>query len=97
MLRIRGGGGSDRGGQQGASHPRPVGPVCPEDIARARRSPPTAIRNKQLIRPVRGFKAMKTAYATINGFEVMWVLRKEQARAFALPGGALGISELRWK
>ena len=40
---------------------------------------------------------MKTAYATINGFEVMWVLRKEQARAFALPGGALGISELRWK
>ena len=26
---------------------------------------------KQLIRPVRGFKTLKTAYATIKGFEVM--------------------------
>ena len=31
---------------------------------------------KQLIRPVRGFKSMKTAYATIKGFEVMRALRK---------------------
>ncbi len=26
---------------------------------------------KQLIRPVRGFKTLKSAYATIKGFEVM--------------------------
>jgi transposase-like protein len=35
---------------------------------------------KQLIRPVRGFKRLKTAYATIMGFEVMRALRKGQAR-----------------
>ena len=29
-----------------------------------------------LIRPVRGFKTMKTAYATIKGFEVMRALKK---------------------
>jgi IS6 family transposase len=34
---------------------------------------------KQLIRPVRGFKALKTAYATIMRFEVMRALRKGQA------------------
>ena len=34
---------------------------------------------KQLIKPVRGFKSMKTAYATIKGFEVMHALRKGQA------------------
>ena len=33
---------------------------------------------KQLIRPVRGFKTMKTAYATIKGFEVVRALRKGQ-------------------
>ena len=38
---------------------------------------------KQLIRPVRGFKTLKTAYATIGkGFEVMHALRKGQASAF---------------
>ena len=37
---------------------------------------------KQLIRPVRGFKSLKTAYATIKGFEVMRALRKGQASAF---------------
>ena len=45
---------------------------------------------KQLIRPVRGFKTMKTAYATIKGFEVMRALRKGQARAFNLQGGIKG-------
>jgi hypothetical protein len=39
---------------------------------------------KQLIRPVRGFKSMKTAYATIKGFEVMRALRKGQAAIFNL-------------
>ena len=37
---------------------------------------------KQLIRPVRGFKTLKTAYATIKGFEVMRALRKGQASAY---------------
>ena len=37
---------------------------------------------KQLIKPVRGFKTLKTAYATIKGFEVMRALRKGQGRAF---------------
>ena len=39
---------------------------------------------KQLIRPVRGFKTLKTAYATPRGFEVMRALRKGQAAAFNL-------------
>ena len=39
---------------------------------------------KQLIRPVRGFKTLKTAYATIRGFEVMHALRKGQAAIFNL-------------
>ena len=37
---------------------------------------------KQLIRPVRGFRTLKTAYATIKGFEVMRARRKGQASAF---------------
>ena len=39
---------------------------------------------KQLIRPVRGFKTLKTAYATIKGFEVMRALRKGQALIYNL-------------
>ena len=39
---------------------------------------------KQLIKPVRGFKTLKTAYATIKGFEVMRTLRKGQAAIFNL-------------
>src|SRR3546814_4762140 len=34
---------------------------------------------KILIKPVRGFKSIPTAYATIKGFEVMRALRKGQA------------------
>ena len=49
---------------------------------------------KQLIRPVRGFKTMKTAYATIKGFEVTRALRKGQARAFALQGGLIGAAKI---
>ena len=45
---------------------------------------------KLLLRPVHGFKTLKTAYATIKGFEVMRALRKGQARAFALQGGIIG-------
>ena len=42
---------------------------------------------KQLIRPVRGFKSMKTAYATIKGFEVMRALRKGPAAMVSIQGG----------
>ena len=49
---------------------------------------------KQLIGPVRGFKTLKTAYATIKGFEVMRALRKGQAGAFALEGGIVGEARL---
>ena len=33
---------------------------------------------KRLINPVRGFQSMKTAYATIKGFEVMRMFKKGQ-------------------
>ena len=45
---------------------------------------------KQIIGPVRGFKTLKTAYATIKGFEVMRALRKGQAGAFALECAIVG-------
>ena len=45
---------------------------------------------KQLIKPVRGFKSMKTAYATIKGFEVMHALRKGQAALFQYSGDIMG-------
>ena len=45
---------------------------------------------KQLIKPVRGFKTLKTAYATIKGFEVMRALRKGQARASNVTGDICG-------
>src|SRR3546814_6618474 len=43
---------------------------------------------KILIKPVRGFKSIPTAYATIKGFEVMRALRKGQARPWCLQPGA---------
>ena len=45
---------------------------------------------KPLIRPVRGFKTLKTAYATIKGFEVRRALCKGQARAFNVTGNIRG-------
>ena len=42
------------------------------------------------IRPVRGFKTLKTAYATIKGFETMRALRKGQAGIFNFQGGIVG-------
>jgi len=45
---------------------------------------------KQLIKAVRGFKTLKTAYATIKGFEVMRALRKGQATVFNLTGDIRG-------
>src|SRR3546814_17643397 len=45
---------------------------------------------KILIKPVRGFKSIPTAYATIKGFEVMRALRKEQSRPWCLQPGIRG-------
>ncbi len=45
---------------------------------------------KQLIKPVRGCKTLKTAYATIKGFEVMRALRKGQAAIFNLTATFVG-------
>ncbi|WP_264816264.1 transposase [Gluconobacter kondonii] len=45
---------------------------------------------KQLIRPVRGFKTLKTAYATIKGFEVMRAPKKGQAKFFQFQDGIMG-------
>jgi len=49
---------------------------------------------KLLIGPGRGLRSMKTAYATIKGFEVMRALRKSQAGAFAVEGGIVGEAKL---
>ncbi len=45
---------------------------------------------KRRIHPARGFKSMKTAYATIKGFEVMRMFRKGQMRAWQLLPGVKG-------
>jgi len=45
---------------------------------------------KRLIKPTLGFKSLRTAYATIKGFEVMLALRKNQARPWCLQPGATG-------
>ncbi len=50
---------------------------------------------KLLIRPVRGFKTLKTAYATIKGFEVMRALRKDHAGIFNFQGGIVGAGQDR--
>jgi len=48
---------------------------------------------KMLIKPVRGFKSMPTAYATIKGFEVMRALRKGQARPWCARDQGRGASD----
>lgn len=45
---------------------------------------------KQLINPVRGFKSLKTAYATIKGFEVMRIFRKGKMDIWAYGMGLIG-------
>jgi DDE domain len=45
---------------------------------------------KRLIKPTLGFKSMKTAYATLKGFEVMRMFRKGQFNAWFQ--GAEGIT-----
>ncbi len=45
---------------------------------------------KQLINPVRGFKTMKTAYATIKGFEVMRMFKKGKMNFWTYGQGLMG-------
>jgi transposase, IS6 family len=45
---------------------------------------------KRLIKPTLGFKSMKTAYATLKGFEVMHSLRKGQAAPWFYGQGIKG-------
>lgn len=45
---------------------------------------------KRLINPVRGLKSMKTAYATIKGFELMHVFKKGQMDAWKYGQGLIG-------
>jgi transposase-like protein len=45
---------------------------------------------KRLINPVRGFKSMKTAYATIKGFELMRMFKKGQMDIWKLGQGLTG-------
>jgi transposase-like protein len=45
---------------------------------------------KRVIKPTLGFKSMKTAYATLRGFEVMRTIKKGQTRAGQLQKGVRG-------
>lgn len=45
---------------------------------------------KRLIKPTLGFKSMKTAYATIKGFELMRMFKKGQLRAWYYGQGLMG-------
>ena len=45
---------------------------------------------KRLINPVRGFQSIKTAYATIKGFEVMYMFKKGQFKFWQYGQGLVG-------
>lgn len=45
---------------------------------------------KRLINPVRGFKTIKTAYATIKGLEIMRMFKKGQMNAWTREQGLIG-------
>jgi transposase, IS6 family len=48
---------------------------------------------KRLIKPTLGFKSMKTAYATLKGFEVMRMFKKRQFDCwYPAHGGATGVA-----
>jgi IS6 family transposase len=51
---------------------------------------PITAKLKRRIKPTLGFKSMKTAYATIKGFELMHALRKGQAKLWMLSPGIRG-------
>lgn len=45
---------------------------------------------KRLIKPTLGFKSMKTAYATLKGFELMRIFKKGQMKAWYYGQGIIG-------
>ena len=45
---------------------------------------------KRLIKPTLGFKSMKTAYATIKGFELMRMFKKGQLKPWTYGQGIMG-------
>ncbi len=45
---------------------------------------------KRLIKPTLGFKTMKTAYATLKGFEAMRSIKKGQGSAYRIQEGVMG-------
>ncbi len=45
---------------------------------------------KQFIKPILGFKSVKTAYATIKGFKAIRTLKKGQSRDFQFQEGTRG-------
>ena len=47
-------------------------------------------RLKRLIKPTNGFKSMKSAYATIKGFEVMRMFKKKQLEKWKYGQGIIG-------
>jgi transposase-like protein len=47
-------------------------------------------KRKRLIKPTLGFKSLKTAYATIKGFEAMRTLKKKQEGLYRLQEGIKG-------
>ena len=51
-------------------------------------------RLKRLIKPTFGFRSMKTACATIKGFEAMHALRRKRAKAFPASGAKCVLSNV---
>ena len=49
---------------------------------------------KRLIRPTRGFQSMKTAYATIKGFEIMRMIRRRHCIEPGVTGEVRFINKL---
>ena len=49
---------------------------------------------KHLIKPTLGFKSMKSAHATIKGFELMRMFKKGQFTAFQYKCGSKGEIQL---
>jgi len=69
---------------------------CPEDVKHRQikylnnRVEADHGKLKRLINPVRGFQSMKTAYATIKGFEVMYMFKKGQFKLWQYGQGLVG-------
>jgi IS6 family transposase len=69
---------------------------CPEDLEHRQvkylnnRAEADHGKLKRLINPVRGFKSMKTTYAKIKGFEVMYMFKKGQFKLWRYGQGLVG-------